>query len=134
MRQFEIWMRQRRRMRTLTPLTPPPNAKSPLSLRAVAERITRDEVVHVARLARLELADDEIDQFTQQLGAILEHAADVEALEVADVEPTSGPLPLRNVMRADVVSESLERDEVMASAPDVQDGQFRVPPVLGEQP
>ena len=69
----------------------------------MAERITRDEVVHVARLARLELADDEIDRFTQQLGAILEHAADVEALEVADVEPTSHPLPLSNVMRADVV-------------------------------
>lgn len=102
-------------------------------MRAVVERITRDEVVHVARLARLDLADDEIDQFTQQLGAILEHAADVEALEVADVEPTSHPLPLRNVVRADEVSESLERDEVMACAPDVQDGQFRVPPVLGER-
>ena len=100
----------------------------------MAERITRDEVVHVARLARLELADDEIDRFTQQLGAILEHAADVEALEVADVEPTSHPLPLSNVMRADVVSESLQRDEVMAVAPAVQDGQFRVPPVLGELP
>ena len=100
----------------------------------MAERITRDEVVHVARLARLELAEDEIDRFTQQLGAILEHAADVEALEVADVEPTSHPLPLSNVMRADVVSESLERGEVMAQAPDVQDGQFRVPPVLGERP
>ncbi len=100
----------------------------------MAERITRDEVVHVARLARLELAEDEIDRFTRQLGAILEHAADVEALEVADVEPTSHPLPLSNVMRADVVSESLERDEVMAQAPDVQDGQFRVPPVLGERP
>ena len=107
---------------------------NPLSFRTVAERITRDEVVHVARLARLELADDEIDRFTQQLGAILEHAADVEALEVADVEPTSHPLPLSNVMRADVVSESLERGEVMAQAPDVQDGQFRVPPVLGERP
>lgn len=127
-------MRQRHRVRTLTPPTPPPNAKSPVSLCTVVERITRDEVVHVARLARLEPADDEIDQFTQQLGAILEHAADVEALEVADVEPTSRPLPLSNVMRADVVSESLERDEVMASAPDVQDGQFRVPPVLGERP
>ncbi len=127
-------MRQRHRVRTLTPLTPPPNAKSSVSLCTVAGRITRDEVVHVARLARLDLADDEIDQFTQQLGAILEHAADVEALEVADVEPTSRPLPLRNVMRADVVSESLERDEVTACAPDVQDGQFRVPPVLGDRP
>ena len=107
---------------------------NPLSLGTVAEHITRDEVVHVARLARLELAEDEIDRFTQQLGAILEHAADVEALEVDDVEPTSHPLPLSNVMRADVVSESLERDEVMAQAPDVQDGQFRVPPVLGERP
>ena len=100
----------------------------------MAERITRDEVVHVARLARLELADDEIERFTQQLGAILEHAADVEALDLFDVEPTSHPLPLSNVMRADLVSESLQRDEVMAVAPEVQDGQFRVPPVLGERP
>ena len=107
---------------------------NPLSLGTVSERITRDEVVHVAHLARLELADHEIDRFTQQLGAILKHAADVEALEVADVEPTSDPLPLTNVMRADVVSESVDRDEVMAQAPAVQDGQFRVPPVLGEQP
>lgn len=107
---------------------------NPLSLGTVAERLTRDEVVHVARLARLELAEDEIDRFTQQLGAILEHAADVEALEVTDVEPTSHPLPLSNVLRADVVSESLARDEVMAQAPAPQDGQFRVPPVLGERP
>ena len=100
----------------------------------MAERITRDEVLHVARLAHLELADDEIERFTQQLGAILEHAADVEDLDLFDVAPTSHPLTLSNVMRADEVSESLRRDEVMAAAPAAQDGQFRVPPVLGELP
>lgn len=106
----------------------------PLSLNAVAQRITRDEVVHVARLARLELTEDEIGRFTLQLGAILEHAGDVEALDVAGVEPTSRPLPLSNVLRADEVSESLCRNDVMAAAPQAQDGQFRVPPVLGDRP
>ena len=100
----------------------------------MAQRITRDEVVHVARLARLELTEDEIGRFTLQLGAILEHAGDVEALDVAGVEPTSRPLPLSNVLRADEVSESLCRNDVMAAAPQAQDGQFRVPPVLGDRP
>lgn len=100
----------------------------------MAERITREEVVYVARLARLELTEDEIDRFTEQLGAILDHAADVEALQVDDVEPTSHPLPLSNVLRADVASESLVHDEVTTEAPAVQNGQFLVPPVLGEQP
>lgn len=97
-------------------------------------RITREEVVYVARLARLELAEHEIDQFTEQLGAILDHAADVEALDVDDVEPTSHPLPLSNVLRADVAAESLVRDAVTASAPAIHNQQFLVPPVLGEHP
>lgn len=98
------------------------------------ERITRDEVVHVARLARLELTDAEIDEFTGQLGDILAHAADVEALDVDGIEPTAHPLPMVNVLRADQHRSSLDRDEVLAQAPAAEAGQFRVPPILGEQP
>ncbi|MGH2686079.1 MAG: Asp-tRNA(Asn)/Glu-tRNA(Gln) amidotransferase subunit GatC [Actinomycetota bacterium] len=98
------------------------------------DRISRDDVAHVARLARLDLSSDELERFTDQLGAVLEHARDVEALDVDDVPPTSHPLPLRNVLRDDEVRPSLDRDEVLAAAPSVEDGQFRVPPVLGEAP
>ena len=94
--------------------------------------ISRDDVAHVARLARLELSDDELDRFTGQLADILGHAADVEALDVGDVEPTHHPYPMTNVMRPDVVVPSLDRDEVLGQAPAPEDGQFRVPPVLGE--
>jgi aspartyl-tRNA(Asn)/glutamyl-tRNA(Gln) amidotransferase subunit C len=99
----------------------------------MTERITRDDVEHVARLARLDLTDEEIDLFTGQLGDILEHAADIEALDVGDIPPTSMPLPIVNVMRADVIRESVDREEVLDQAPDAEDGQFRVPPVLGEE-
>jgi aspartyl-tRNA(Asn)/glutamyl-tRNA(Gln) amidotransferase subunit C len=99
----------------------------------MTERITRDDVEHVARLARLDLTDEEMDLFTGQLGDILEHAADIEALDVGDIPPTSMPLPMVNVMRADVIRESVDREEVLAQAPAAEDGQFRVPPVLGEE-
>jgi aspartyl-tRNA(Asn)/glutamyl-tRNA(Gln) amidotransferase subunit C len=96
--------------------------------------ITRDDVAHVAKLARLVLSDDELDRFTGQLAAVLDHARDVEALDVAGVPPTAHPYPLRNVMRPDEVRPSIDRDEVLASAPAAEDGRFRVPPVLGEPP
>ena len=96
--------------------------------------ISRDEVAHVARLARLTLGDDELDLFTGQLASILHHAADVEALDLHDVPPTSHPYPLRNVTRPDEVRPCLDRDEVLAQAPAAEDGMFRVPPVLGEAP
>ena len=97
-------------------------------------RITREETAHVARLARLHFSEEELDELAAQLSAVLDHAADVEALDVSGVEPTSHPHPLVNVMRADEVRSSLERDEVLAQAPSVDDGQFRVPPILGEAP
>ena len=100
----------------------------------MSERITRADVEHVARLARLELTADEIDLFTGQLGDILEHAADIEALEVGDIPPTSHPLPIVNVFRADEIVDSLDRDEVLAPAPGAESGRFRVPPVLGAAP
>ncbi|MDW3217371.1 MAG: Asp-tRNA(Asn)/Glu-tRNA(Gln) amidotransferase subunit GatC [Acidimicrobiales bacterium] len=100
----------------------------------MSERITRGDVEHVARLARLELTDEEIDLFTGQLGDILEHAADIEALDVGDIAPTSHPLPIVNVLRPDELVPSLDRDEVLDQAPLAESGQFRVPPVLGEEP
>lgn len=100
----------------------------------MADRLTRDDVVHVARLARLVLTEDEVELFTGQLAKVLQHAEDVEALDVADVEPTAHPYPLTNVFRSDVVRPSLARDEVLAQAPAAEDGRFKVPPVLGEEP
>jgi aspartyl-tRNA(Asn)/glutamyl-tRNA(Gln) amidotransferase subunit C len=88
----------------------------------------------VADLARLTLSEEELDRFTDQLAAVLEHARDVEALDTAGVPPTAHPLPLRNVLRDDEVRPSLDRDEVLAQAPAAEDGRFAVPPVLGEAP
>ena len=100
----------------------------------MADRITRDDVAHVARLARLTLTDDELDVFTDQLAAVLDHTADVEALDAEGVPPTAHPYPLVNVLRADEIEPSVDRDEVLRAAPSVEDHQFRVPPILGEEP
>ena len=96
--------------------------------------IAREQVAHVAMLARLELTDSELDLFTIQLSSVLDHAADVEALDVADVPPTAHPYPLQNVVRPDQVGALLDREEVLGVAPQAEEGQFRVPPVLGEEP
>jgi aspartyl-tRNA(Asn)/glutamyl-tRNA(Gln) amidotransferase subunit C len=96
--------------------------------------ISRDDVLHVAKLARLDLTEAELELFTPQLAAVLEHAADVEALDVAGVPPTAHPYPLRNVFRADDVRPGVDREEVLAVAPDVEDGRFKVPPILGDEP
>lgn len=95
-------------------------------------KITVEDVAKVASLARLTISDDELVTFTGQLQSILEHAADVEALDLDDVVPTTHPYPLTNVLRPDVVVPSLDRDEVLAQAPAAEAGMFRVPPVLGE--
>ena len=97
-------------------------------------RISRDDVSHVARLALLELTDDELERYTEQLGAILEHASDVEALDLADVAPLSHPLPVQNVFRDDEPGDALDREEVLGQAPAAESGRFRVPAILGEEP
>jgi aspartyl-tRNA(Asn)/glutamyl-tRNA(Gln) amidotransferase subunit C len=97
-------------------------------------RLTRADVEHVATLARLDLGDDEIATFTEQLAVILEHANQVAALDTSDVPPTAHPLPLVNVLRPDTVAPCLDRDEVLAMAPAAEDGRFRVPRILGEAP
>jgi aspartyl-tRNA(Asn)/glutamyl-tRNA(Gln) amidotransferase subunit C len=102
--------------------------------RCVADRISKDDVAHVARLARLHLDEEQLERFTDQLGAVLEHAADIAALDIDDVPPTAHPLPLVNVLRDDEVRPGLDREEVLAQAPAAEDGRFRVPRILGEAP
>jgi len=92
--------------------------------------LTRADVEHVARLARLALSVAEIEEFTAQLGVILDHAADVAALDTTDIPPTARPVPLVNVFRRDEPHASLPRDEVLAMAPEAEDGRFRVPRIL----
>ncbi len=82
-------------------------------------------------MARLDLAPDELELMTAQLSGMLEHFADIDALDLAAVEPMTQPYPLVNVLRPDVVRPSLDRDEVLAAAPAAEDGRFRVPPIIG---
>ena len=96
----------------------------------MVERISREEVAHVARLAQLALSEDELDAFTSQLAAVLDHAADLEALNVDDIEPST--FPLKNVLRVDEPGEGVEIEEVLEGAPEVEEHQFRVPPILGD--
>jgi aspartyl-tRNA(Asn)/glutamyl-tRNA(Gln) amidotransferase subunit C len=100
----------------------------------VSERLTREEVAAVAALARLTMTDDELDTYTGQLASILAHADDMEALDLDGVEPTAHPFELANVLRPDEVRPCVDRDEVLASAPAAEDGRFRVPAILGEEP
>ncbi len=91
-------------------------------------RITRDEVMHVARLARLELSDDEVAKFQEQLSDILEAVSKVSELDLADVPPTAHPLEIANAWAEDEPHECLPLDEVFANAPDREDDHFRTPP------
>jgi aspartyl-tRNA(Asn)/glutamyl-tRNA(Gln) amidotransferase subunit C len=91
--------------------------------------ITKEDVLHVAKLARLEIPEDEIDRVRDQLGAILEAVGKVGELDLSDVEPTSHPLDLVNVWAEDEPRPSLPREEALANAPDPSDGAFRVPAV-----
>jgi aspartyl-tRNA(Asn)/glutamyl-tRNA(Gln) amidotransferase subunit C len=90
--------------------------------------ISRDEVLHVARLAQLALTDEEIERLTDELGAILDAVGVVAELDLADVPPTSHPLDLVNVWDDDVPRDPLALDDVFANAPDRDDDHFRVPP------
>ena len=89
--------------------------------------ISRDEVVHVARLARLALTDDELDRFAGQLDAILEAVGKVSELDLSGVEPTLHPLELSNVWAEDAPRPSLPVEAALDNAPEVEDGAFRVP-------
>jgi len=100
----------------------------------VSTRISWDQVRHVANLARLALADDEVAGLADDLGVILDHAQDVAALDLEGIPPTAHPIPLENVLRPDEVRPSLDRAEVLAAAPEAEDGRFRVPRIMGDAP
>ncbi|MGH9054168.1 MAG: Asp-tRNA(Asn)/Glu-tRNA(Gln) amidotransferase subunit GatC [Acidimicrobiia bacterium] len=91
------------------------------------------DIAHVARLARLDLAEEELQLYRGQLEVILEHATRVQALPAEDVPPTSHPLPIESAFRADQVADCLDREEVLAEAPDRFEGFFRVPRILEEE-
>lgn len=96
-------------------------------------QISRDDVAHLARLARLALTDDELDGFAGQLDAILEHVSVIQAVDVTDVVPTGNPLKDVNVTRPDVVDPCLTQAEALAEAPAAVDGRFAVPQILGDE-
>jgi aspartyl-tRNA(Asn)/glutamyl-tRNA(Gln) amidotransferase subunit C len=90
--------------------------------------ISRDEVLHVARLARLELTDDEVTKFQGQLSAILEAVSKVSELDLGDIPPTAHPLEIENAWAEDEPRPCLPLDDVFANAPDRDEDYFRVPP------
>lgn len=92
--------------------------------------ISIKDVEHVAKLARLELGDEEKELLTEQMNAILKYAEKLNELDTDHVEPTSHPMPLSNVMREDVSRPSLPIEKVLLNAPDEEDGQIKVPAVL----
>jgi aspartyl-tRNA(Asn)/glutamyl-tRNA(Gln) amidotransferase subunit C len=95
--------------------------------------ITRDEVAHLARLARLAVTDQELDLFAGQLEVILGSVARIGDVAAADIPPTTHAVPLENVLRHDQVRPSLPRADVLAAAPAVEDNRFRVPRILGDE-
>ena len=96
-------------------------------------QISRDDVAHLARLARLTLTDGELDGFAGQLDAILEHVGRIQAVDVTGVEATDNPLKDVNVTRPDEVVPSLTQEQALSAAPTAVDGRFAVPRILGEE-
>jgi aspartyl-tRNA(Asn)/glutamyl-tRNA(Gln) amidotransferase subunit C len=96
-------------------------------------RISIEQVKHVAHLARLAITDEEAEMFTKQLDAIITFAEQLNELDTENVPPTSHVLDMKNVMREDVPTPGIPREEVLKNAPDHQDGQFRVPAITDEE-
>lgn len=95
--------------------------------------ISRDDVAHLADLARIDLDDAELDHLAPQLNVILEAVASIQGVAGADVTPTSHPLPLTNVFREDVVQPCLTPEQALAGAPAVEEQRFSVPRILGDE-
>ena len=93
--------------------------------------ITRADVAKVAKLARLDVSEADLDRYTIQLAGMLEHFEDIDALDLTGVAPMSQPYPLVNVLRADVEQPTLDRAEVLAAAPAAEQDRFAVPPIIG---
>ncbi|MBE0428519.1 MAG: Asp-tRNA(Asn)/Glu-tRNA(Gln) amidotransferase subunit GatC [Thermoleophilia bacterium] len=97
--------------------------------------LTHDDVIYVARLARLKFDSRELDRYVEQLSGILDHIDKISELDLSEIEPTSHVLKLSNVFRDDEVRPCLSQDEVLANAPEVEEGAFKVPPILeAEEP
>lgn len=94
--------------------------------------ISRDEVAHLADLAHIEMSEEELQSLAGELGQIVQSVASVSEVAGDDVPATSHPLPLRNVLREDVVGQTLSAEEALSGAPDAEDGQFKVPAILDE--
>jgi aspartyl-tRNA(Asn)/glutamyl-tRNA(Gln) amidotransferase subunit C len=114
---------------------PPPSDVHRADAQPAAPTLTRDDVAHLAHLARLELTDNELDLYGGQLTVILDAVATVSEVAAADkdIEPTSHAVPLTNVYRQDVVRPGLTHEAALAGAPAAEDGRFRVPQILGEE-
>ena len=95
--------------------------------------ITRDEIAHLANLARIDLTDAELDHLAPQLSVILESVASISGVADEDTPPTSHALPLTNVFRADVVTPGLTADEALSGAPEQEGQRFKVPRILGDE-
>lgn len=95
--------------------------------------ISRDEVAHLAKLARLAVTDKELDVFAGQLDDILDAVAKVGEVAAEDIPPTSHAVPLTNVFRDDTLQPCLSQEEALSGAPAAEDGRFRVPRILGEE-
>jgi aspartyl-tRNA(Asn)/glutamyl-tRNA(Gln) amidotransferase subunit C len=100
---------------------------------ADATGLTRDEVAHLARLARLAVTEAELDVFAGQFEVILGAVARVGEVAADDIPPTSHAVPLQNVFRPDVRRPGLDQEQALAGAPAAEDGRFRVPQILGEE-
>ncbi|MBM9459265.1 Asp-tRNA(Asn)/Glu-tRNA(Gln) amidotransferase subunit GatC [Nocardioides sp. zg-536] len=96
-------------------------------------QLSREEVAHLADLARIDLDDAELDHLAPQLNVILEAVASIQGVAGDDVVPTSHPLPMTNVFREDVVVPSLTPEQALAGAPEAQDQKFAVPRILGDE-
>ena len=94
--------------------------------------LDRDQVAHVARLARLQFSDEELDRFAHQLSDILAYADQVTALATEDVPPTSHAIPLNNVFRPDELDACLPQEKALSTAPEVEQGRFKVPRIMEE--
>ncbi len=105
----------------------------PDSTASTAPSISRDELAHLANLARIDLTDAELDHLAPQLSVILESVASISGVADDDIPPTSHALPLTNVFRADVVVPGLTADEALSGAPEQEEQRFKVPRILGDE-
>jgi aspartyl-tRNA(Asn)/glutamyl-tRNA(Gln) amidotransferase subunit C len=95
--------------------------------------LSRNDIANLARLARIEMTDSELDHLATEMDVILNAVARVQEVATSDIKPTSHPVPINNVTRPDVVVPSLTPEQALSGAPAKEDGRFRVPQILGEE-